>query len=464
MVRRAVALVSTVALCLGCAPCRSGGTFPALGAPVFEGEDTVVELPEPWGHYAVGGAGRYVIFHLKDARKAVVLDLAEAKVVKEIPNVPDGSLVAAGIETLIIVVPSRRCIERWSLGTLAREKIAPTPTREPPVKALMGCAGTGPLLLASKNEARLVDIDTLKPLEVDGKVIGAPGRYGLVLDVSADGRTFTGIPVGIGAVPYTRMIVRGNRTRTDTFGSTSYAVRWARPSADGSVFFLPGGALYASSLQPLAAEWLQGSQCFPTPAAAFFLAVRFVTEQEGGGHVTRVDVCTTGDRRVVHTIHGLTHMAPRGNTSSRQSIARRLHEHAPRYLYSPTIGALASFHYDNRRITIERLDLLTELKATGKPYLFVTSVPPNVVRAGQELRYPIATLSSAGRLTYKLESAPAGAQVSRSGIVRWRVPSGYADEAATLITGVRGKGGLEVLHTVHVLIERRRRPPGKTKR
>jgi len=433
---------------LGCPPPTIAVLPLVRPAVVFEGERADVELPDAFDVCAVGASGRFMVFHLKQRQQVVVLDVAKAKIVHTIPGVAEGVLLAAGADKLLLVRPGGRLIERWDLWSLRREQVAAVPTREPPGLAAMGCAGDGPLLLGTQSEAMLVDVATLRPMAVEGKVIGARGRYGYVLDVSADGRTFAGIVAGVGPVAYNLMALEGRRLRAGSFSSTSHANRWARPSGDGSVLCLPGGGLYASNLARLSAKWLEGASCFPTPDPAFFIAVRFVPDEKQ--HATEARICTTGDRRVVHTILGLDEMAPRGNTSSRHSIARRLADHQPRFFYFPAVQALVTLPYDDRRVIIRRLDVLGELEATGAGYLFVTSVPPTFATKGERLSYRIAAQSSAGGIRCTLEDGPAGARVSRNGTVTWDAPSESEDDWATLVISVRDRAGQEAFHTIHL--------------
>ncbi len=452
MARRGLALSLLAAAAIGCGP-RGAGLLPAVprGA-VFAGGQAVVELPGPCSRHVVGGSGRFLVCQLAEQDELVVVDVARAKIVKRIAEVPPGALLAAGADKLVIVRPAYRMLERWSLWDLRREQVGALPTYESPRVAAMGCGGNGPLLLATAREAVLVDLETLKPQAIEGTVIGATGRYGCVVDVSADGRTFTSIPTGYGAVSYSLMTLQGKRARGGSFGSTSHAVRWARPSADGTILFLPGGKLYAASLREVPAERLEGATCFPSPDPGFFLAVRFVEDKARTKHLTEARICTTADRRVVHTIKGLDEMAPAGNTSARHAVARRLADHEPRFFYFPAVKALVTLPYDSRRIFLRGLDLAAELDASGRDYLFITSVPPAVLRAGERLRYQIAAVSKAGGVEFRLESGPPGAGVSRRGLVTWQIPRQAGPDWVTIIVSVRDRGGREVFHTLYARV------------
>lgn len=438
-----------------CAACKPRAVPPVEGlvlpAATFEGDIVKVPLPEPWAQAVEGGSGRFLIFHLKQAEQAVVVDLPKGQIVKTIPNVPDGTLLAAGAEKLLFVVPSRRSVERWSLTALEREKVGVQPTKTAPRIVAMGCAGTGPLLVASADEAVLIDIETLAPMAIEGKPIGATGRHGYVIDASADGRTFAGIPTGYGPVAYSLMAIEGGTLRTGRFGSTSHAVRWARPGADGSVIFTPGGGAYASSLTAIAAKWLDGSQSFPTAHPSFFLAVHFVT-RGGDGLATRLWICTSGDRKAVHTIERVDEMTPRGGDQERYLTGRRLAHHTRRFFYAPLAQTLATLPWDNKSVVVRRLDLLAELKASGKDYLIVTSVPPTLAERGRTVEYQIAAVAKAGGVRCTLESGPPGARVTRRGRVTWRVPKSIKEDQATILVSVRAQDGQEAFHTIHLRI------------
>lgn len=99
------------------------------------------------------------------------------------------------------------------------------------------------------------------------------------------------------------------------------------------------------------------------------------------------------------------------------------------------------------RVWRRRFDLEARLKESGEEYLFVESMPPHRVRAGETLSYEIRARSRAGGVRFTLESGPRGMSVSRKGVLTWRVPDDAAGRQVAVIVSVRDASGREVLHS-----------------
>ncbi len=137
------------------------------------GEQTVVyKLPSAYTSVVSGGSGQFLVMHLKQRQQVVVFDILLGKIVHEIPDVSDDVLLAAGREKFILVLPGDKLMQRWSLKTFKRERIAPLPGKGTTYRALMGENGDGPLLLGAE-DAKLVDVETMEPLPIEGNIAGA---------------------------------------------------------------------------------------------------------------------------------------------------------------------------------------------------------------------------------------------------------------------------------------------------
>ena len=299
------------------------------------------------------------------------------------------------------------------------------------------------------DKATLVDLDTLKPIEVEGKLHGG-GRA--EVRMSYDGQTIAMIPTGYGPVGYQLMRLRGNKIVEGRFSGTSNAVRWAWPTADGSLLTMPGGALYDVNLNKVDADWLSQSTLFPTVDPRYFISVRYV-ETEKRQFVTRVRFCTTADRRIVYTHVGMKEMTPHGNTNSRNSISRSLHYGRTHFHYIPWANTLISMPMDKKQIVLRRFDLIKSLEATGKDYLFVDSVPPTEAVKGHTISYQIAVKSKRGGVKYKLESGPDGMAVNDQGLLTWNVPPELNDKAVQAIITVTDASGQDIFHSVKMAVQ-----------
>ncbi len=301
-----------------------------------------------------------------------------------------------------------------------------------------------PLLIAGSS-ALLIDISTLKQADIKGKVIGG-GRYGYSIRGSADSQSFGGIPTGYGPVSFTHMHIKDRETHHKNFSSTSHAIRWAQPTADGSLIFSTTG-IWSGTLQPVSAKWLLETFRYPTVDPRYFLAIKFSDGK------TMAHLCTVADRRIVYTYKGLEEMVPRGNTNQRYSTHRHLSEGHQRFHWIPWANVLATLAYDNQTIHLHKIDLIEELKRADKDYLFVDSVPPLTAKKGDRLEYHVAAKSNSQTIQFRLDAGPDEMTISKDGVVRWVIPKDFEGGAATVIVGVNTLSGEEVFHSFEVAVE-----------
>ncbi len=417
------------------------------GQAEFDEPSRVIELPESAAQHVVGGAGRYLLMHLKASRKVVVLDLTKGEPAFEVTNVADDVLIAAGREQFVLVFPGQTLMQRWSFETQKREKVARVTTPGPVRLAIMGENSKGPLLIAGRS-AQLYDLKTLKRSAIEGRVIGEQGSHPAVIRVSADGRVFTAIPSGIGPVAYGRMLIADGRTHIQSFGGTSHAYRWAQPTADGRLMLMKDGfRIYNSQLQLVETKSLNKWTTYATVDPRWFIAARFEALDRQGNWVTRVNFCTVANRQVVHTYTGLREIAPVRDYNTRASIEMKLHRALPHLYYIPWADLLVTLTWDRKRVFIRRFNLVEALNATGIDYLFIQSVPPTTADAGKRFKYKVEVVSKSDKLTYQLESGPEGMTISPKGVVSWKVPANTPPEPQSVIILVTDGEGQEVFHT-----------------
>ena len=111
------------------------------------------------------GGGRYLILHLKRLNQLAVLDVSAAKVIHYLPA-PAGIPVCRRNGKLVLILPDKKLIERWSLETFEKEASSPLPVDFTPGRAAMGSQSSGPLLLSGPTGAALIDLDTLKKMSI----------------------------------------------------------------------------------------------------------------------------------------------------------------------------------------------------------------------------------------------------------------------------------------------------------
>src|SRR5690606_37693979 len=154
------------------------------------GGTVTVKLAEPYSQVSAGGSGRYLIFHLKQAKKLVLFDIEKASVIESMNSPSDDVLIAGSAEKLILVTPGTRLIHRYSLPELTREKTTTWNSAPAPRIVRLGCASKGPLILWGDGPVELWDLETLRPLDLSGAKVSGDAKYDFKMNVSADGQTF----------------------------------------------------------------------------------------------------------------------------------------------------------------------------------------------------------------------------------------------------------------------------------
>jgi hypothetical protein len=318
------------------------------------------------------------------------------------------------------------------------------------LRALMGANSDGPLTVAGEDDAVMIDLESMEPMKIEGPV-GGQGKH-VSIHASFDGRTYAGIPKGYGPVAYARVRLAGKKTEVREFSSTSNAVRYAWPTADGTLIFVTGHGLFGPDLGEIPAKWFEGSTLMPTVDPRYFIAARALRDERLQKHVCHLHFCTTGERQIVHTLVGLEELATIAS-DWQTTFTQQVDAGHERVHYIPWANVIVTLPFDNQEIDVRRYDLMKELESSGVEYLFVDSIPPFEAVRGDTLRYPIAVKSKSAAITYRLETGPDGASVSEDGIVTWNIPRETADAATQFIVAIKNGAGKEVLHSFSVRLK-----------
>jgi serine/threonine protein kinase len=420
--------------------------IPKITAPHLTKSKVEVPLSEPFAQVRTGGGGRYLVFHLKKAKKLAIFDVTAVEVVKEIELPTEDVVYACGRDKLMIVLPGQRLIQRWDLRSFECEKTAPAPGDGPVRQAVMGCFSPGPLLLWSGGKVAFFDVERMEPCEVEaeGKEIAAGTQQGLELRASADGRTFVAWTPHISPENYRVMRLSGQKaTVTLSPDGQSFNEHWAMSNADGSLIFRHAAGIYTSSVKALAAGGDKDTVLLPTEDARFFLKLRKQMENKD-----QIDICTTADRRCLWTVSNAEKM-----TASLLYTQWGLAGGEPRIHYLPSADVLLTLPESNDRVVVRPLDLFASLDRDGKNYLFVLSAPRTRARSGAMYDYLIDIHSKAGGVRCKLEAHPKGMTISSDGRLRWQVPPGPEGKTANVIVNIRDASGKEIQHSFEVVVE-----------
>jgi hypothetical protein len=402
-----------------------------------------VKLGEAFEQVCTGGAGRYLIFHLKKAKKLAVFDVSQVKVVHQIDTPADDVLYAAGLDKLMVVAPTQRFLQRWDLRSGKREKTAPLPEGGPVLKALMGCSGRGPLLLFADKVLKQWDVEKMEPAAGDGSYLSGDPDHDFQARVSAEGKAVVLWHAGLSGVQYGLVrLKQPKNTIAKSPDGHSFNGHWALPNADASLVFRSGGGIYDGDMRILAAGTFKGQVLLPTEDPRFFLAV-----QEDTRETNRVSICTTVDRQAVFTVGGIEAMTSSGTGSNWGHFRGE-----PRIHYLPTANALVNLPETNGCVVVRPFDLIAALAQSGQDYLVVLSRPEPRVTAGTTFTYSMDVRSKAGGLRYTLESGPEGMTVSDAGVVRWKSPERLRGKPPRVIITIRSASGKECQHAFDLTV------------
>ncbi|QDS92988.1 Putative serine protease HhoB precursor [Roseimaritima multifibrata] len=424
------------------------------GEATFKENQVVYELETPYDDYVMGRGDQYMIFKMGKQQRIIVFDLLAGNIIHEIQNIDSDALMCAGSKNLFVVLPSQMLIHRYSLDSFKIEKTIRLTTRNAPKQAVIGVNAEGPILLFDGEEAYFVDTTQLKPFRIDGKQLFAGGeRFGRQMDASANGKVFGSIMTGLGPVSYDLLFLEEDVFVQGQFGSTSNAIRWAAPSADGRLFFLPRGQIYNMVLQDVSPQWLKDSRLFPTVDPRYFISVRFKT-RAGNERFTSLDVCTASDLRIVHSNLDLNELSPQngGRSADANKIVRDLEYGQTKVHYVPWAKLIAYTGYDKKRIYVRKYDFEARLQETGEDYLFVESLPPLLAFKNEKLTYEIQCKTNSDSLTFKLVEGPAEMRVTNDGVLTWTPPRGAVEGLQSVVIGITGNKGDQIFHTFDCLV------------
>ena len=409
-------------------------------------------LPEPINDVVAGGAGRYLLFHLRSLRKLAIFDVAQAKITRYLPLGSEDILYAAGSEKLVVVLRDQNVIQRYDLATLQKELTVSAPETEPADGLAMGHASAGPALLATRQGLRFLDLATLSLVDANTNSgvrsvrRATQSRSALQVRAAANGSTFA--VWGPGLSPSGMRIV--------TLGSGAPQWRCERrnaglhlPSYDGSLLFARAG-IYSANLKPVSPEPFQGVACFPCYHPAYFLGFsgqnRSFNANSAGK--AKLSLYTTSDKRLLVSFTEFDELnGPQESfVAGREplTIDKRVH-------YFPTANLLVNVSAARDQLVLHRLDLTAALEKTGIDYLFVTSLPPASATPGSTLSYAIAVQSRRGGLRYTLDSGPQGMTLSDDGKLQWSVPAGQPAGRQGVIVTITDASGQEILHAFDIV-------------
>ena len=414
-------------------------------------DKAVVErpLPSAVSSVVVGGGGRYLILHLPREQKLAVFDANEGKVTRYIPVADDGVLFAAGMDKLMVVLPSSHILQRWSLTSGKREVTTKFPIKGVVRRLCMGSASRGPLLVGGEDGpvagALFLDIRTLKPIRYQMAGLGRVGfDAGTFIRASADGKVFGFWHPNVSPQGLATLVLSGT---TVSLFSDHVSVGHVVPGPDGKTLYTARGT-YTSQTKAIGKSEPNGG-VYTLPAAHGDYCMTLEINRAGGLRTRSVvSVQLVGEPRAIATLPEIE-LPDNLNQWDREPLSTDMRLHL-----IPAAKLLVVLAPTNDKLVVHRFDPEAALKKSGIDYLIVTSKPPTAARRGQLYHYPIAAKARTGGLKYKIESGPKGMTVSPEGQVKWMVPFNQALGDTEVIVSLTDGSGQERFHTFTLAVQR----------
>jgi hypothetical protein len=270
---------------------------PEPGKPVkidpvpFAASPMVAPLPGKVGDVQVGGGGRYLVMHFPDQKQLGVFDVSQAKLVRQMKDVPDDALIAAGLNRLAVVSSANRTLNAYTLPDLTPDGGGTPPNRGPVLAVAMGSATNGPLMVCTLGEISLFDLRTMA--RVEGSARFNPGAVPIHPSVqvraAASGTMFTAyFPSGAHG-PAGSYTERGGEWEVGDHGNVGLVM----PAADGRTVF-GTGQMFApdgKALGPKVGGFGKAVWYVPAAHGDFFL--RLNEKKEGTGFKAKQSLVVT---------------------------------------------------------------------------------------------------------------------------------------------------------------------------
>ncbi len=403
-------------------------TPPALGD-----EKTIKLLPAPATEIVVGGGGRYLILHLPRLKKLAVFDVTEARIARYIPLAEDRVFYGAGLRHVVVGLPEKALLERWNLDTGEKEQTAAPVLKDAIGQVILGAASNGPVLV----NGQFFDLFTFRPLPIKAPK-GAPTSPRT--PVSADGTVFTSWNMHYSPGTSTAFVLEGNELKRYDEGAFGHVV----PGPDGRFVYTAKG-VYTVQLNDISPRHRELGYCLPSVAGNYFLSLTPADVPGKGGGLT---VYLVGNDRPVAKLDKLEHGLRFDNWDRGEfGVERRL-------FFVPQAKLIVVLPVSMDQLILHRFDPDAALESSGVDYLLVTSQPPASAKRGRTFTYQVGIKSKKGGVTYRLDAAPLGMEVSPTGMIKWEIPAEGKDTETDVILTVRDASGQEVFHTFTLKVAR----------
>ncbi|HEY1190085.1 MAG TPA: serine protease [Gemmata sp.] len=406
-----------------------------ITAPALDADRVVKRLPDVFTDVVLGGAGRYLIFHLPKLKKLAVFDVNEARVTKYIPLTEDDITYAAGLDCIVIGLKKAGKLERWSLTTFELEKSAPPPFKEDIGGVVLGYGSNGPLVV----NGYFLDLATFRQLPVldnnkNERVWVPNGRP----FASGDGSVFAAWKSNQSPVETSSFVREGDTVKRYEGGELMHAI----PGPDGKAVYTAKGVVSRTLSRGDRDDATYG-YCLPAVRGDYFLSLTTATGGKGGGFTVYLRGLKQAVAKLDKVEHGLSF-----DGWDRESFGPW-----KRVFFVPDAKVIVVLPVSNDQVVLHKFDAEQALEKSGLNYLLVTSQPPAEVNPGATFTYAIKVKSKSAKVAYQLDSGPRGMTVSADGVVTWAVPADAVGDQDVILT-VKDAAGQEVFHTFTVRVRK----------
>ncbi len=405
----------------------------AISPPALADDRVVKRLPAAFDDLCLGGGGRFFIFHLPKLHKLGVFDVNEAKVTHYIDVAENTIAFAAGLDKLVIGLPEKGVLERWSLTTFERELVVAPSFMDKIAMILMGHASNGPVVV----NGIFMDLGTLRPLPINkGERVW---EAGVRLYPSGDGTVFGTWNNNYSPGTASTFVLEGDKVTRYTEGTLGHVI----PGPDGNTAFTAQGVL-SSHLQRADRDDAKYGWCLPAVRGSLFLSLQSGAGGKGGS----ATVYVLGQHRPIAKLEQLQHGMTldgwaRGATGPWRNI-----------FFIPQANVIAFLPGSKDQVVLYKFNVDAALEKSGIDYLMVVSQSQSVVKRGSTFHYSIQVKAKRTPVSFKLESGPASMSVSKEGTVTWKVPDSLPEGDQEAILTVRDAGGQEIFHTFKLRVVR----------
>lgn len=394
--------------------------LPEITVPKIEPDQVNVKLPGACTELAIGGGGRYFVFHVPGKRQLIVFDVSQLEVVNTLRMSSDNFCYTAGADKLVIVSRDQNKIQSYQLPGLKEEQSQTLPADLKVAHITMGAASNGPILLgADKAQGawQFLDLETLGPSSVQ---ISSEWELNHAdrcdVEASADGRVFGICKRHASPSGLLRVAIIGNTVETRYLDQTWGTVF---PNKDGSKLCNLTG-IYDQELEKIDEfKNLIGGYlpCF----SDFYLYPH-------GGRGNPYSVLLPGLNKPLLTVTGpgpeispaVRHVVlPQGYRADVNTPGY------PRRFYIEQAQLMMFVAETNDSIDVRPLNIVERLKKNGRVHFYVSRSPADVAYRGELYESEIEVKSVDGEVKVEQILPPPGMTVTPEGKIRWQVPEDY---------------------------------------